>query len=223
MKGKFRQMKFGKPYKAYILPKKRRRIGRWAAAILIISAVAYAFFATAAALTPAIEKVSVKLLEVNASRIINDAITESLDGNVSYDDLAHISYDDDGSVKSITTHTSQMNRLKSFLTLKILSSIEQNGSKGFSVPLGSLTDIMIFSGVGPDIPFKIIPYGSATVDFRNEFTSAGINQTRHEIYIDITVDLQALSTVSGVRGTVTTSVMAAQTVIVGETPHFFAD
>lgn len=216
-------MKFGKPYKSYILPRKRQYIGRWSVIILIISAVVYAFFATAAALTPALERVSTKLLEVNASRIISQAITESLDGNVSYNDLAHISYDDDGSVKSITTHTDQINRLKSLLTLKILSSIEENGKNGFCVPLGALTDILLFSGVGPDIPFSIIPYGSATVDFRNSFTSAGINQTRHEIYIDITVDLQALSSVSRVRGTVSTSVIAAQTVIVGQTPHFFAN
>jgi len=220
MKRKFAQMKFGRPYKVYIMPRKRRKISRWVSAIFIISALTYVIFATLSRFSPTVAKVSLKLLEANATRIINTAVTESIGDGINYESLVTITYSPSGTITAITADTNELNRLKSSLTLNILSKLEDLGSQGFSVPLGNLTDILLFSGVGPKIPFRIVPYGSATVDFRNSFTSAGINQTRHEIYIDITADVHAISSVSAIRATISTSVMAAQTVIVGETPSF---
>lgn len=220
MKKKFGTMKFGKPYKTYIRPARKKRISRWAAVLLIVTSVIYCICAALLKIYPVIEDVSQKLLEANAVNIINTAVLDNLSADV-YSKLMEISYDADGQITSITADTTEINKLKSSLAVEVLNDIEQFGSKGFTIPLGNLTDIILLSGIGPKIPFRIVPYGTVQVDFRSQFTDAGINQTRHEIYIDITADMRAISAVSRIQGTVSTSVMVAQTVIVGDTPQFF--
>lgn len=222
MTKKYRAMKFGKPYKLYIMPSARRKINRRCGIFLAVVSVIYVVCAAAAGFNSVIEKMSVKFLEANAARIINTAISDSLVRDFDYSKLVNITYSPQGEIASVSADTGEMNRLKATLTLDILNAIERSGEKSYSVPLGNLTEIILFSGIGPDICFNILPYGAATVDFRNGFTSAGVNQTLHEVYIDITADLYAVSPVSKVCATVTTSVMAARTVIVGEVPHLFA-
>lgn len=222
MSAKFSRMKFGKPYKKRLPRAGRGRISRGAAVFLVISVVMYLLCAAVVNIYPVIEDVSVKLLEANGSEIIHNAVLESIgDGDI-YNKLMNITSDASGQITSVSANTVYMNKLKSALAVEILNNIEQFGSDGFSVPLGNLTDIILLSGMGPHIPFRIVPYGTVKVDFRSSFTEAGINQTRHEIYIDVTADMHAISAVAGVRTAVTTSVMAAQTVIVGRTPELLA-
>lgn len=223
MKKKFAQMKFGRPYRVYVHPTRKKRVSRWAVALLIITALTYCICAAVINVYPVIEDVSQKLLQANATNMINTAVLDSLGDEDLYDKLMDISYNDSGQITSIAANSAEINKLKSALAVDILNSIEQFGSEGFTIPLGNLTDVILLSGLGPHIPFRIVPYGTAQVDFRSAFTEAGVNQTRHEIYIDITADMHAISAVSRIRGTVTTSVMAAQTVIVGQTPQFFVE
>lgn len=222
MKKKFGTMKFGRPYRMYIRPTRKKRISRWAVVIFVVASLTYCICSALVKVYPVIEDVSQKMLEANATNIINTSVLESIDGDI-YNKLVNIMYNDSGQITSISSNTSEINKLKSTLAVDILNDIEQFGSKGFTIPLGNLTDIILLSGIGPEIPFCIVPYGNIKVDFRSQFSDAGINQTRHEIYIDITADMRAISAVARIKGTVSTSVMAAQTVIVGNTPQFFAE
>jgi hypothetical protein len=57
--------------------------------------------------------------------------------------------------------------------------------------------------------------------FRNEFSSSGINQTRHQIMMDITVDLIVLFAGKRETDKVTVSVNVAETVIIGNVPNMY--
>lgn len=221
MKNKFSPMKFGRPYRRYIYYNRRMYFSRRALVLLIITGVIYCIVSAVTNVYPVIEDVSQKLLQANATNMINTSVMDSLGESNIYDEIMNITYNQEGEITSVTANASAINRLKSSLAVDILNSIDQFGSEGFTVPLGNLTDIILLSGIGPHIPFKIVPYGTVQVDFRSAFTEAGVNQTRHEVYIDITADMRAISAVSRISGTVSTSVMAAQTVIVGQTPQLF--
>ena len=216
-------MKFGRPYGMYIRPMRKRRISRWAVSLFIVTTIVWCFAVTLKNAYPVIEDVSQNVLRTNGMRMINESVLNSLGDDNIYDKIMNISYSQNGQITSVTANTSAVNRLKSSLTVDILNDIEKFGSEGFSIPLGNFTDIILLSGIGPHIPFRIIPYGAVEVDFRSVFNDAGINQTRHEIYIDVKADLHAVSVVSRIRGTVSTSVLAAQTLIVGEVPDFYSE
>ena len=216
------RMKFGRPYKAYVSRNSKKcfkRAGTW---ILIFLSIIYCVVFISLHIYPVIEDVSTKLLNAYGTEIINRAILEDIEGSDIYSQVIQTAKDESNNISYIQANSANINKLKSRLALNILNKIDQFGSKGFTIPLGNLTDIILLSGIGPDIPFKIIPYGSADINFRSEFTSAGINQTRHEIYIDVTAKLHAISAVSQIETEVSTSVMACQTVIVGDVPQFFA-
>ncbi|MBR2477020.1 MAG: sporulation protein YunB [Clostridia bacterium] len=222
MRKKFGNMKFGRPYRAYIRRKDRRRYSRIALVILIVSAVTYCIFSAMSKVYPVIEDVSGELLRSNSTEIINTSVLRSIEDKDIYNDLVNITYDESGNITSLTTNSTEINKLKSTVALDILNGIEQFGIDGFAVPLGNLTDLVLLSGVGPRIPFRVIPYGSVKVDFRSEFTDAGINQTLHRIYIDVNMNLHAVSVVSQIKTNVSTSILAAETVIVGDVPQVVA-
>ena len=81
----------------------------------------------------------------------------------------------------------------------------------------------VFSGRGPGIPVRIVSVSNVTADFTNEFSSAGINQTRHQIILNIKVDIDMLIPGGTLQDTVTTSMVIAETVIVGTVPGTYAD
>lgn len=222
MKKKFGSMKFGRPYRMYVRREHRRRYSRIALVMLIMSAVAYCIFSAMSNVYPVIEDVSCELLRANSTEIINTSVLHSIENDDIYNSLVNITYDETGNITSLATNSAGMNKLKSAVALDVLNGIEQFGSHGFTVPLGNLTDLVLLSGVGPQIPFRVIPYGSVQVDFRSEFSDAGINQTLHRIYIDVDLNLHAVSVVSQVKTNVRTSVLAAETVIVGGVPQFVA-
>ena len=59
--------------------------------------------------------------------------------------------------------------------------------------------------------------------FHNEFTAAGINQTLHRITIDINVTITILTLAGTQDVEVDSSVIAAETVIVGQVPTTYID
>ncbi len=65
--------------------------------------------------------------------------------------------------------------------------------------------------------------GSVVTDLKSEFTSAGINQTKHQILM--TVKGYQVLMAPGINTTVEveTTVAVAETVIVGQVPEFMAD
>lgn len=214
---KFGTMKFGRPYK----PCRRHHIGRWSTILLVVFAIVYGLVFTASQASRTMEKVAAKKLEINATRIINNAVGDTLDDGY-YGKLLEVSRSAEGKILSITTDTAEMNRLKYALTDNVLTALEKSENKRYHIPLGALTDMVMLSGMGPSVPFDILPYGGGKVDFRTSFTSAGVNQTLCEIYIDITADLYAVSPTFRVGATVTTSVVAERTVIVGEVPRLLS-
>lgn len=211
-------MKFGRPLRGRIRHR-QNRYSRFFVNCLIGFTVACVAVSAFANIRSTVADVAKAFLEVRSVQLINEAVKESVK-NIEYSDLVNYTYNESGKITAISADTAIINTLKSDLTLKIISGIEGIGENGFSVPIGSLTDIILLSGTGPKIHFRIVPYGTVDVNFRSVFTDAGINQTRHEIYIDVKMKVGGISAVTRIKGDAETSVMVAQTVIVGDVPQW---
>jgi len=61
--------------------------------------------------------------------------------------------------------------------------------------------------------------GSSTANLRNEFTSSGINQTRHQIIMDVDVRISVLLPGCVTSVPVSQSFSVAETVLVGAVPE----
>ena len=89
------------------------------------------------------------------------------------------------------------------------------------IPIGSLILPELFSGKGVHIPVLIHSIRNSDASFSSNFTEAGINQTLQQLTMEVLVDVTVLVLGQTESFTVTSHVVVAETVIVGQVPNTF--
>jgi len=108
--------------------------------------------------------------------------------------------------------------MKTNVLKRVDARLRNLSQEELSVPIGNVLLPELFSGQGPKIPVRVLAVRTSDAVFRNSFTDAGINQTLHQIYIDIHVVITVMTWSGTVEIAVDSAVLAAQTVIVGTVP-----
>ncbi len=158
----------------------------------------------------------------STSDLINDAIDHQIDvGNIQYDRIVYFEKDLNGKITALKTNMSEVNRLKTSILNIINDEILALDASNLGVPLGSLFLPEFLSGRGPEIPVQILSIRNSDAYFTSNFSQAGINQTLHQLSMSVGVDVAVL--VLGQTGefTVTSEVVVAETIIVGDVPDTF--
>lgn len=156
------------------------------------------------------------------TRIVSDAVERTLSAEaVAYGDMITLEKDGAGQITALTSNSVEMNKLRSQIMDDIVAQVDSLDSAELSVPLGNLTGLVSLSEKGPGLPVRVISAASADADFRNVFSEAGINQTYHQIVLDVSVNLKLLIPGQVVEIAVTTQVSVAETVIVGKVPDAY--
>lgn len=170
-------------------------------------------------LAPLAQELIETKVDNQASDAINEAIAEQIaSGEICYDNMVLIDKDDVGNVTAVRTNIAEINALKTSVLKRVDSRLKNMSQEELSVPLGNIILPELFSGQGPFVPVRVLAVRTSDAVFRNGFTSAGINQTLHQITIDIHVVITVLTWTGTVEIAVDSAVVAAQTVIVGTVP-----
>ena len=189
--------------------------------IIVILVVLYSVFNMR--IRPLIIQMAFSRVSNIATHAINDAITNEVsNGNIAYDKLIELEKDASGKVTALKTNMVEVNRLKAEVINKVLDQIEVYNTSDLNIPLGSVISENLFSGRGPKIPIRIVSVSSAGATLENVFTSAGINQTRHQIILTIKVNISILMAGSNATTSVESSMSVAETVIIGSVPESYA-
>ncbi|CDF58358.1 sporulation protein YunB [Thermobrachium celere] len=158
-----------------------------------------------------------------ALETINETIRTEFKNKISYDDIITVKTDKDGNIVMIQANSVELNRIGSEISLAVQDRIRNiDGRKG-SIPLGVIFKNDLLANYGPKIPFKMKPVGSVNTNYRSEFQSAGINQTRHIIYLDIKASVQVIVPFARNNVSVITSVPISESIIVGKVPETYAN
>lgn len=156
------------------------------------------------------------------SDLINDAIAKQIDsGEIQYDRIVYFEKNLDGKITALKTNIGEINRLKTTTLNLINDEILALDSSDLGIPLGSLFLPEFLSGQGPTIPVRIISIRNSDATFESEFTQAGINQTLHQLRMSVGVDVAVLILGETATFTVSSEVVVAETVIVGDVPDTF--
>ncbi len=162
-------------------------------------------------------------LEIHAMNAIDMATAQVLsEENIDYSTFVKSICNSEGMVTSLQTDSSQINILKSRISLAITEKIRQDHKVTVGVPAGAFTGFVLLSDKGPDIYVSLTLGGSAITDITSEFISAGINQTIHRIYMTVDADISLTCPIIAYETNVVTQYQLCETVIVGSTPQFFA-
>ncbi len=172
---------------------------------------------------PVVESVTENASKIKSVNLINDVVLDELDQNsVDYGSLVTVSRNSEGDVLSITANMVSMNRFKSKVIRHIQKELGDGSGITVGVSIGTLMGGDIFHGRGPKIPLRLTLSGNVTADFKSTFQSAGINQTRHQIYLSVHASVYSFLPGFHTTTDVNTNVLIAETVIVGSVPEFFA-
>lgn len=156
-----------------------------------------------------------------SQKAVEEAIYETIKDSAIYDTLIMISRDADGNVVYISANSLQINMLARELARVAQEKLENLGSHGIDIPIGTFTGMPIFVGRGPNINIKLLPIGSISCKFSSEFINAGINQTNHKIYLTVTSKVSVILPTANQTIETTTQIMIAESIIVGKIPDTY--
>lgn len=205
--------------KRRVLPQKKVLFVRFCSAILVALLL---FVALDREVRPVILTMAQYQARVSSILAMNQAVLEQMATEPENLQLTTIYRGEDGQISAIETDTVELNRLKAQLTTAVSEKLAQIQRTRISIPLGTLLGWQIFAGRGPDVNFQVVPASFVESDIHSSLTSAGINQTRQQIFIQFTVDMTAIIPGYSATVTVTTEVCIADTLIVGTVPQFYA-
>lgn len=156
------------------------------------------------------------------SDLINDAIDKQIElGNIQYDRMVYFEKDLNGKITALKTNMSEVNRLKTDILNLINDEILALDSTDLGIPIGSLIFPEVLSGKGFQIPVLIHSIRNSDASFSSSFTEAGINQTLQQLTMEVLVDVTVLVMAETKSFTVSSHVVVAETVIVGQVPNTF--
>ena len=156
------------------------------------------------------------------SDLINDAIDKQIESSViQYDRIVYFEKDLDGRITALKTNMSEVNRLKTDILNIINDEILALDTSDIGIPIGSLIFPEFLSGRGPNIPVHILSIRNSDASFYSQFSEAGINQTLQQINMQVSVDVAVLVLGQTNYFTVSSQVVVAETIIVGQVPETF--
>ena len=202
-------------------PPRRARYG--ARYILLIAAAVFVLAAVSSSIY--LKKISTEIAIADAKDVItakvNDAVIQTLaEGDYDGDQFVTFQKSESGEVTAISSNMARINELSSKILDKVVGSTQDN-TITIEIPSGNLTGASLLMGRGPRIPVRIVVLSSSRVEFSNGIVTAGINQTKHQISLRVTVDMEILVPWGTENTQVSTDVLIADTVIVGKVPDTY--
>lgn len=182
-----------------------------------------AFVITVVSIYFSSDRIVVGLAEKTFDSIISSASYHAVDIIVEekyrYSDLVDIKTDSSGNVGMIITDSYAVNKLAATAATKAYDYLSEKIEKGVEVPLGAFTGIRLISGFGAKVRMKVISVASVKCDFVSEFAQAGINQTRHSLYLNINCVVNVVTKTKTKTINDKITVLVFDNLIVGKVPN----
>ncbi len=197
----------------------KKRLIRFIVWFLIIAVLLFIYFQRN--VTRVLIKVSEATMRASTTVAVNDAVFYTLSDEMRYEDLVTITRDETGQIVAVSANALKINKIARDTASISQSNLKNLSLNGIPVPLGALTGIEAFAGLGPSIHFRIIPVSSVSCEFSSTFESVGINQTKHSIYLNVIADISIVMPARTENFAVVTDVLVGESVIIGKIPDTY--
>lgn len=203
--------------------KRRRKILQKIIAIftaIVIVALAIALWVYWKSMTPTILDIAQVQVKAQTTQAVNEAVLSVLQG-VDYADFVTVEKNSQNEVVLITANSNSVNQLARNASIVTQGKINTLFQQAISIPLGTLSGIPLLSQLGPDVNIVIDPVGTVQCSFVSHFETAGINQTLHRIYLNVSSTVDVIIPSSHQVVQIETPILVCETVIVGKVPDTF--
>lgn len=191
--------------------------------IFVLSVFIGSFIYVDTSLRPTITVLAeTKALEL-ANRSINKAVGEIVKDKINYSDLMNTKLDSDGKITMIQANTIMMNKIAADVALQIQDELKQVKTTTSYIPIGTALGSPILAKYGPQLKVSIEPIGTVSVDFKTNFESSGINQSRHSIYLQAKTQVKVVIPLTTTTKEVKAQIPICETIIVGDVPNSYVN
>ena len=204
--------------------KRRRRVRP----VLVLITFCVALFSLLILLDLSLRSTFYGIAEVKAVQIATNTIQKTIEEQISaqdirYQDFVVIHTDNTGHITLMQADTVRVNKFAATTTLAVEKNLENFRWQSFSIPLGQVLRLPLMANWGPKITYHIMPVGSVRVNVLDKFESAGVNQTRHSIYLAFDTSVRIVVPSKSGETAVTTQVPLVESIIVGNVPNTFVN
>ena len=168
---------------------------------------------------PAVLSIGEEKLKREATTIINETALEIYSNDFNYNDIIITEKDNEGNITMLRADTVKLNYLASRLVLASNDKINELEEIGLKVPLGYMTKNLIFYSLGPKINIEMTQVGNISSSYESIFESAGINQTRHKIYLNVNMKMKIIVPLKSRDVEIASQIPISETIIVGKIPN----
>lgn len=206
----------------YSYPSRRnaRQTARSFRAILFLSLAlaCYVLFLLERQLYPILQETA----EYECNRVAMLALESAMDSNPElYTDIYRFQYGPSGEITAIETDAAAINRIQALLGQKIDTALLAQQNLNIAIPLGSLTGVRFLTGRGPRLSFKLMPSSYALTRVYDTLESVGVNQTKMNVYIHFTVDINLILAGYASSMTVENELYLGNVVVFGKIPQSY--
>ncbi len=159
--------------------------------------------------------------EAMAVEYIHEAVRDVMEDTVTYEDMMNVQTDAQGRVTMLQANAVRMNELATVTALEAQSKLESAESQSIAIPLGAALGVPFLSAMGPRVRVRIVPVSAVSAAFSTEFESAGINQTRHKIYLSLRTTVRLVIPSGARQVSLSSQVLIAESIIVGDVPQSY--
>lgn len=160
------------------------------------------------------------LVQYTATRAIEDAMEDKIySERAEYEELVNLERDNENRVTAVKTDSIAINRMRSEIVKAVYEEINTLEETSLQIPAGTIFAPSWFAGMGPKIPVGMAGLGRASARFISAFSQAGINQTRHNIILEVSAEVNVLTPLGRKNTTVTSRFIVTDTVVVGTVPE----
>ena len=169
---------------------------------------------------PAVTTIANQRVVTAMNDVINDSLTDIVtDLTLTSEDFYNITLDGTGRLNSLSVDTILINQVAAQLAVDISSALSYGEPMRVGVPLGLLTGVPIFAGLGPDFSLNVVPAGEARVEYVTSFTSAGINQINFQVWLYVEANMRIVIPLQETIVPVSRRVPLVNTIFAGEVPE----
>ncbi len=201
--------------------RKRRRLPVAVLLTALVSLALSIFWTAETHLKPTLMAIAEAKATQVATQTINNVINEKVSQHIDPQTLVTVKLDNHGRVVFIQPNTLEFNRLAADTTIKVQDALKLITAEKVHIPIGQIFGSPLLAGLGPPIVVTIIPVGTVQIKVVDKFEQAGINQTRHMVYLFATTRVRIVVPLVSSTVSVNTQVPIAEYVVVGEVPSTY--
>lgn len=189
--------------------------------IVLLFLMVFIFWRVETHLKPTLMAIAETRATLIATEAINNVINTRVSLTVDPKVLVNVTLDEHGRVVLIQPNTMEFNRLAADTTMKVQEALEGVTEEKINIPIGQVLGSQMLASMGPKVTVTIIPMGTVQVKVIDKFEQAGINQTRHMVYLAATTQIRIVVPLVSQSVSVNTQVPIAEYVVVGEVPNTY--